>query len=509
MSDCDMPSLDPREELASLLELHCKCPNLAVVVRHAHDVVTTAEPMKYIETLKEHSAFLNAIEYNFAALVEERNEMKNSRDALVTERDALKQVAALSAQLQEKDNTGGFRKTRKTRLSENPSKKFDAEDGAPHKVQLAYETWESKIIGVLDRDMDYFDTPKLRIGYISDQCEGKAFTLINGHVNAFRKDPTDPKLPFHDWDTLLQFMNRHYVTMDSSQWSKDRLDTFFQKERSYWPWKAELDELFVKAKKTPEQKVDLLRNRVNNAIKDMFVTLDNPPADDDYEGWSKKADRFARNLLHRDHLSKLEKNATPSTNGGGPSRAQAPQTPADAGDPMDLSAAQYGSASRLPDHEIQRRRNQGLCLACGDPGHIKSAHHYDPVSNPNPLPMPARIGQTNSFPRGGGRGRGGAPAFPGRGGVPAPAFPGRGWGNQQRPQTTYRPQSTYPPMPYYSNQYPSQYQLRAADYDPGHVIGEVPSHYAPTEPDNSSQATHDTSHVLTPVSMQSKDTPLR
>ena len=90
MSDCDMPSLDSREELASLLELHCKCPNLAVVVRHAHDVVTTAEPMKYIETLKEHSAFLNAIEYNFAALVEERNEMKNSRDAaLVTERDSV------------------------------------------------------------------------------------------------------------------------------------------------------------------------------------------------------------------------------------------------------------------------------------------------------------------------------------------------------------------------------------------------------------------------------------
>ena len=46
--------------------------------------------------------------------------------------------------------------------------------------------------------MDYFDTPKLRIGYISDQCEGKAFTLIKGHVTAFRKDPTDPKLPFHD-----------------------------------------------------------------------------------------------------------------------------------------------------------------------------------------------------------------------------------------------------------------------------------------------------------------------
>jgi len=82
-----------------------------------------------------------------------------------------------------------------------------------------------------------------------------------------------------------------------------------------------------------------LRNRINNAIKDMFVTLDDPPADDDYEGWSKKADRFARNLLHCDHLSKLKKNAIPNSNGDALPCAQAPQAPADAGDPMDLSAA--------------------------------------------------------------------------------------------------------------------------------------------------------------------------
>ncbi|KAK4148347.1 hypothetical protein C8A00DRAFT_39129, partial [Chaetomidium leptoderma] len=276
--------------------------------------------------------------------------------------------------------------------------------------------------------------------------------------------------------------------------------------RNYWSWKQELDELFVKAKKTPEQKVDFLRTRVNSNIKDMFATLSEPPADGDYEAWSKKADRFARNLDHRNHLAKLERNAPHSRSNLTPSpRTDLPPAPADTGDPMDLSAAQYGS-SRLPQETLDYRRAADLCLACGEPGHIKSAHRYDPQTNPHPLPMPLRTAQSRGF-RSNNRGRGNfTPSFRGRGGFGSSnsLFRGRsGYAAQPRPQV-YRPQTDQ-----VAPEHQDQYQLRAADYEAGQVIGEVWSDYTPTESDGASQTGHNLSRVPTPVRMQSKDQPSR
>jgi hypothetical protein len=427
---------------------------------------------------------------------------------IAKERDFLKKIIEQQHKLLEEKGSSSAMSSGKSkkRLSADPSSKFDAKDGAYHKIQESYETWESKIIGVFDRDLDYFDTPKLRIGYIADQCDGKAFQFISDHVTAFREKPDDPSLKFNDWQAMLKFMRSQYVTTDSSQFAKDKLDLFFQGNRNYWSWKQELDELFVKAKKTPEQKVDLLRTRVNGNIKDMFATLSEPPADCDYEGRSKKADRFARNLDHRDHLAKLEKSAPHSRNNLTSSpRADLSPAPADTGDPMDLSAAQYGSP-RLPQEILDYRRAADLCLACGEPGHIKSAHRYDPKTNPHPLPMPQRTTQPRSF-RGNNRGRGNfTPTFRGRGGFGGSNSPFHGRGGhaaQPRPQL-YRPQ-TNQTVPWHQD----QYQLRAADYETGQVIGELQSGYTPTESDSASQTSYDLTRTSTPVSMQSKDQPLR
>ena len=201
--------------------------------------------------------------------------------------------------------------------------------------------------------------------------------------------------------------------MDLTQWSKNKLDNFCQNDRNYWSWKGEFDEHTLRAKKTPEQKVDLLLKLVSPAMKDLITTLSDPPSFDDYKGWSGKLDVFARNLQNRAHQNKMDKGTTGGLNHNRPPLATDPgnATPVDRGDPMDLSAAQHGS-SRLPEHEIQRRRTTGACTACGEHGHWKDAHRWS-TTNPNPLPMPPR--QTAPQRGGwntdrGGRGHGGVPA---------------------------------------------------------------------------------------------------
>ena len=177
------------------------------------------------------------------------------------------------------------------------------------------------------------------------------------------------------------------------------------------------------------------------------------------------------------------------------------RAPVDTSDPMDLSAAQYNS-SRLSQEVLDHRRAAGLCLACGEPGHMKSAHRWDPQANPYPLPMPQRTPQPRSF-RGNSRGRENfVPSFRGRRG-----FGGSNPPFQPRPQG-YQPQTSWTAP---------AHQLRATDYETGQVIGEVQSDYTPTESDSASQASHNLSRVptpvlsrvSTPVLMQSKDLPLR
>ncbi|KAK3290582.1 uncharacterized protein B0H64DRAFT_411610 [Chaetomium fimeti] len=252
---------DPRIELAKLFE-NQRCPSLALIIRQT-DSIRVTDPVAYTEALKPYSDLLNSIEDSICALAQERDDFESRSkiseanfQTIAKERDSLKNIIIEQQRqsLEGQRRTGALSSSKgnypRKRMSTDPPSKFDAKDGAYHRVQESYETWEAKIIGVFDRDLDYFDTPKLRIGYIADQCDGKAFQFISGHVTAFRGNPNDPNLKFHDWEAMLKFMRQQYVTTDSSQFAKDKLDLFSQGNRNYWSWKQELDELFVKAKKT-------------------------------------------------------------------------------------------------------------------------------------------------------------------------------------------------------------------------------------------------------------------
>ena len=62
------------------------------------------------------------------------------------------------------------------------------------------------------------------------------------------------------------------------------MDTLSQGERNYWSWKVELDELIIKANKTEEQKVDLLKKNISSKIKDLALTLSRKISNTNYKG---------------------------------------------------------------------------------------------------------------------------------------------------------------------------------------------------------------------------------
>jgi hypothetical protein len=87
--------------------------------------------------------------------------------------------------------------------------------------------------------------------------------------------------------------------------AKNKLDTLTQGGRNYWSWKAELDELMIKAHKTEGQKVDLLKKNISPKMKDLALTLSHNISEADYEGWSDQMDIFALNLQEHNHQAEV------------------------------------------------------------------------------------------------------------------------------------------------------------------------------------------------------------
>src|SRR5437667_3972289 len=132
---------------------------------------------------------------------------------------------------------------------------------------------------------------------MSDMLTDKAFDYVKHGLNMLHLNPSDPsKWIFSDQESMMEHMRKHYKTIDTTQVAKNKLDTLTQGERNYWSWKAELDELMIKANKTQEQKVDLLKKNVSHKIRDVVLTLSHKLGDADYNGRSDHMDGSAHTL---------------------------------------------------------------------------------------------------------------------------------------------------------------------------------------------------------------------
>jgi hypothetical protein len=409
---------NPRDVFADLFtETY---PNIAWTIRRSPPYPKTFEPSKAYLTLIDYTnEFLNNIEaglqcmYNTNTANEKANE--NLSALIASQTGTINSQAETITVLKQSTPTTTVVTQQKKRRSKDPP--IFSGKGTPLERQANFETWHIKIKGVFDRDWDYFDTVQSQILYISDMLEDKAYEFIKQGLELMHENPNNTSA--WKWPTkedMLKDLTAHYEVLDTTQVAKNKLDHFPQGERNYWSWKGELNELMVRAKKTDEQKVDLLRKFISPKMEDLVLGLAHEINDNDYTGWSKQMDVFAKNLANHAHRANLKKNANHRL----PAQAPAPMstpTPAVTREPIDLDG--------ISDTERKRRFDNRLCLACGLPGHWKDAH--DPAKTANPVPMPPRqTTRTNNRGRGDRGvhyGRGDRGAYYGRGGRPPPFNP--------------------------------------------------------------------------------------
>jgi hypothetical protein len=471
-------SQNPRDVLADLFaQTH---PSVAWAIRRSPTYHRLFDANKAHAVLTDHTSdFLSNIESGIKQL----DEINTGYEATIQNLNALiaSQAETISL-LRTAASTTAMTPAQKKRKSKDPP--AFAGKGTPTERQAEFETWHVKVRGVFDRDWDYFDTPKSRILHISDLLEGKAYDYIKQGLTAMLENPNDvSRWVWSTHEEMLAYLVNHYEIIDKSQVAKNKLDNLPQGDRSYWSWKGELDELMNIARKTNEQKVDLLRKFISPKMKDLALTLHHEIGSDDYAGWSRQMDIFAKNLANHAHLASLEKrNHRPPAQAPAASPTVAPVV---TGDPMDLD--------RISDTERKRRVENKLCLACGQSGHWKDAH--DPARTANPIPIPVR--QTASHPnRGNPRGRG---IHYGRGGWTSPHNP-----NPARQLSQVMPYMGAQPF----NNVQQQWRLRANDYEPGYVVSEESSSYAPTEADTASQTDFGPPRQDSPMPQALKDQPL-
>lgn len=485
MTENSDPQMNPRDVLANLF--HTSFPNIAWAIRRApeydknfnangvyHELIDhTCTLLGNIETSLELLHTTNtAQERTITAQEQTITTLQQSNQALNT------LVTSLQATVSQP--TASAPKAQPKRKSKDPEA-FDGK-GSPIERQEKFEVWETKIRNVFQRDADYFHTPLDKVLYMSEMLSDKAYDYVKYGLDMLHQNDAS-KYIFSDQESMLDYMRKHYKTIDTTQVAKNRLDTLSQGERNYWSWKAELDELMTKAHKTEEQKVDLLKKNISSKMKTLVLNLPSRIGAADYNGWSEQMDVFARNLQDHTHQAKLN---NPKPSGHPPHQSDhSAAAPSPVGEPMDLD--------RISDHERKRRIDNKLCLACGQPGHWKEAH--DPTKTVNPIPMPARqtMLQPNRDTFGPPRGR------------------GINYGRGGRGKSSYPAGSSTKVMPYRGTSsfgnVQQQWRMRVTDpHEHGYIIDEETSSTALS--DNSNPSDFTPSRQDSPTPQSSKGQPL-
>ncbi len=417
-------------------------PNITWAIRRAPTYKKALDAnAAYANFINHTSEFLDNIEMGLELIANTNttNEQKiaSNEQTIAALQQSNQALNALVASLQSAPRLATATSNAQPKRKAKDPPAFDGK-GSPVERQEKFEIWETKIQNVFQRDADYFLTPLDEVLYMSEMLVDKAYDYVKHGLDMLRQKES-AKLVFSDRESMLEYMRKHYKTIDTTQVAKNKLDTLTQGERNYWSWKAELDELMIKAHKTEEQKVDLLKKNMSPKMKDLAVTLSRKIGEADYEGWSDQMDVFALNLQDHNHQAKV---SNPKPSGYRPGNQPTITAPMPVGEPMDLD--------RISDNERKRRVDNKLCLACGQPGHWKEAH--DPNKTANPIPMPTR--QTTSQPNRGNfgppRGRG---LNYGRGGRGNMNFAGSGGPSYNNLQQQWRMRLVQP-------------------HEPGYVIGE-------------------------------------
>ncbi|CCU81914.1 Putative chromosome segregation protein [Blumeria hordei DH14] len=250
--------------------------------------------------------------------------------------------------------------------------KFTGNHNNMEKRQLAYERWKTQVQQTIIVDKPCFPGEFEKISYITGQLTDKAWDSVQDGVQMMNKNPHHPaKWAWETSEELWSVLDGRYMLLDVTQTAKNKLDTLFQEKRAYGDFKVDFDHFAEKAKYDDRTKVDMLRKRLNIRITNVIDNQD------------------ARNLGQQEHIAKIQQTSSYSPR----QDLTHSQDAIDAGDPMDLGRV------KLTESDRKHKKDNHLCLTCGQKGHFAKDHHR----KIDPIPMPARSINHPSVSGGNGR----------------------------------------------------------------------------------------------------------
>lgn len=237
--------------------------------------------------------------------------------------------------------------------------KFTGEDSSTEKRTTRFQAWESQVADRWAMQPREFDKEYKKILYIGAMLSGAAHASVYDGMKKVRENRETPTE--WEWPTaeaLLTELRTRYMTYDTVTGALSKLGRLKQ-EGQWAKWAdfiTEYTRLTAMCKYDKASRVRELRRKMSKGMKDAVKVQLTLPEDDDWEGWVKACQTLATNAERtEDHQG-----VTQGGHNGGGNKNKDP-------DAMDLDAIQM---SRMSDYERQRRLAEGLCLKCGQAGHV-------------------------------------------------------------------------------------------------------------------------------------------
>lgn len=253
--------------------------------------------------------------------------------------------------------------------------------------QEEYTNWQLLCRMKLATDEVFYPTPARQIVYAAGKLQGKALTLVAKRVTAVMKDERDPRRPT-EWvggwtglEDLFSALDSFFITTDIAASYRRLFATLTQGSSHFSDFLATFNRLADGFEAPDIQKVDGLRNKVCNALKDAVMTKTDRPAEDAYDAWVDLYRQLWNNIEERraSRAASAQLQIPPSTH----PRNQPSAEGQPGGDPMDLSRIGVPRGP-LPLEERERRMREGLCIYCGSNGHFLVNCDKKPKDRPAP-----------------------------------------------------------------------------------------------------------------------------
>jgi hypothetical protein len=325
------------------------------------------KPESWFEYFVKLGTYVNALESEHANLLTQADSLQEDATKKDLEVNRLyAQVAALQAQ-----NTTHVAAVDSDRSSASRSQKIpdpDRFNGDRDKL----ENFRLMMILKLKGNEDWYPTEQDRLRYIFSRLEGAAQQQVISRVRL------DGSIEITSTEELWTILERSFGDPDRKGTAQRTVQNLRQRNREFHVYLAEFQRHIEYTGFNEEAKKTVLLNGISSELRDLLVTQDieNTSLDNTIHICQRidQRHRAAQALQRRPFTPRASFGSphtsprTPATPTPAPLFTPSPIPSSSPAELMDLSAARV-QRGPLTDAEKRRRREQDLCLYCGDGQH--------------------------------------------------------------------------------------------------------------------------------------------